>query len=109
MTHIYLFCCRFLTALLTLAGLSAESTFAVDVAVVEQELQTTGALGFVHGAVEQRELYVFTRVRARGIFNEADANQANPQILLADPSDIEILDDMGGIRPGQQKPVPLFP
>lgn len=39
---------------------SSPKASAIDVAQVEKDLQTTGAKGWIHGAVESRDLFVFT-------------------------------------------------
>jgi len=59
---------RILTAALLLFSFAA---FAVDYQKIEKELTTTGVVGWVHGSVSERELYVFTYRNPEDFFDAA--------------------------------------
>ena len=51
-------------------------------------------------AVNGRNKLISTcvRVRARGVYNQVSASQANPQILLGSAADVEVLDECGSSK-----------
>jgi hypothetical protein len=100
--------CRFIHFLLLMISIFAYAPHAeaIDWTQVEQQLQGQGVQGYVHGAVADRSLYVFTIQNPNDFFDRAEIS-----LIAASPAVSEILGtlsrhDLVRVR-GRFIPVPV--